>query len=327
MKDLRENSADYSVLMIAQGGERFKNNSRGTEYIALGSEYMELWRQAVELIPAHLCRNLPEEKLSELEEIRLRVHGYPYGLRRGREEPLSNSKVDSSDLERIMEKATGASFHSSLEALRAGYMSYHGLRIGVCGTVIQEQARIEGFRQIFSLAIRIPRECPGLCELLIRQIFPLDFKNTILLSPPGGGKTTALRDMIRGLSERGMRISVIDERNELSGTGAAGPCFDLGCHTDTMIGAGKEEAAMMLLRAMNPQILAMDEISSESDCELIRKTVGCGVGILATAHASGVEDKKKRPLYRKLLEEQVFSWAVTIYASGGKSQFRSEKLS
>lgn len=231
-----------------------------------------------------------------------------------------------SDLERIMERATGASLHSSIDALRSGYLSSSGLRIGVCGTVIQERGRVEGFRHISSLAIRIPKECRGICDTLIRQLYPLKYQNTVFLSPPGGGKTTALRDLIRGLSDLGYRVSVMDERNELSASDEGEARFDLGKHTDTLIGGAKTNAIMMLLRTMNPQILAMDEITHMEDCLLLRESIGCGVGILATAHAADLDEFRRRPLYRELINEQIFTWAVTIRQQGGTRIMKSERI-
>lgn len=287
---------------------------------------MEAWRQAAELLPERLYKACPADRSFEWEEIRLRCGRPPFALIGNEEFVLSETRVKREDLERILERATGASLHASIEALRSGYLSYRGLRIGVCGTVVQENGEIEGFRHISSLAIRIPRECRGLCETLIRQLYPIRYQNTVILSPPGGGKTTALRDLIRSLSDRGNRLAVVDERNELSGSEGAEAGFDLGRHTDVLIGGRKDVSVMMLLRTMNPQILAMDEISSAEDSELVRQTIGCGVGILATAHASGPEEFRLRPLYRKLADEQVFTWAVTIRQAGSKRSFMCERL-
>lgn len=288
---------------------------------------MDLLRQALSLIPEHLYDRNVFSDLSELEEIRLRCGRPPCGVFGGEEHPLSMVDVTSMELERVLEKATGASMHTSIEALRSGYLSYRGIRIGVCGTLIQEHNQIEGFRHISSLAIRIPKECRTISKTLPDQLYPLQYQNTVILSAPGGGKTTALRDLIRGLSNRGYRLSVVDERNELSCTEGAAACFDLGKMTDVLVGGDKRVSAMMLLRTMNPQILAMDEISSEEDCETIRQIIGCGVGVLATAHASGPDDFLRRPLYRRLLNEQAFTWAITIRLSGKKRVYQSERLS
>ena len=287
---------------------------------------MERWRQALDLLPVRFYDRTPQETLSKLEEIRLRSGGCPYGLIDGEERPLVDISITQEDLDRIMERATGASLHSSIEALRSGYLTSCGLRIGVCGTVIQEGEQVVGFQHITSLAIRIPRECREMCDTLVRQLYPLGFQNTVILSPPGGGKTTALRDIVRGLSDRGYRISVIDERNELSASEGGKAGFDLGKHTDVLIGSTKAAALMMLLRAMNPQILAMDEITCEKDGFLLRETIGCGVGILATAHASNLAEFMRRPLYRMLAEEKVFTWAVTIRQNGSQRSLTSERV-
>ena len=117
-------------------------------------------------------------------------------------------------LESILEKATGASIHAVIHALRNGYLSYRGIRIGVCGNVIMDKGGVEAFQTLTSLAVRIPRDYPNICRPFLQECCRDAYHNTLILSPPGGGKTTALRDMIRGLSNRGYRIAVADERND-----------------------------------------------------------------------------------------------------------------
>ena len=77
----------------------------------------------------------------------------------------------------------------------------------------------------------------------------------------------------------------------------------------------------MLLRGMNPQILAMDEISEERDLQTVRQVVGCGVGLLATAHASSAEDLKRRSLYHEMLRDGIFSRLVVIAMENRQRRF------
>ena len=287
---------------------------------------MDACTRALELLPEQLKVNFDGIELSDIEELRIRLGKRLTVLIRGEEQVISDREVNQENIDRIMEKATGASMHAIRDPLRAGYLSYHGLRIGICGMVSCTGNEVEGFRRIQSLAVRIPREFPGLCNTLIAQMYPLIYRNTLIISPPGIGKTTALRDMIRGLSNRGLRLAVADERNELSAFDEHGPGFDLGDHTDVLIGTPKSTAAMMLLRGMNPDILAMDEISSSSDIRVMEQLVGCGVGILSTAHADDRDDLFKRPLYRRLMDMQVFSYILTIRRTEYGREYCPEKL-
>ncbi len=285
-----------------------------------------MWKQAMELLPESIRTEAERSVFQHAEEIRLRLGKRPSILRAGKEQAFSELCVDRGMLESVMEKATGASMHAVGQALREGYLSYRGLRLGVCGTAVLEGREVETFRLISSLAIRIPRECREICYPYARQMYRDTYHNTLILSPPGGGKTTALRDMIRYLSGRGYRVGVVDERNELVAMDGTTAHFDLGEHSDFIIGAPKAAAVRILLRAMNPQILAMDEISSECDCELVQNIIGCGVGLLATAHASGPEELKQRPIYRKLLHQKVFTYALTIQQDKGLRNYRAETL-
>ena len=83
---------------------------------------------------------------------------------------------------------------------------------------------------------------------------------------------------------------------------------------------------MMLLRGMNPQIVAMDEITVEEDLRAVEQIVGCGVLLFATAHGKDREDMLRRPLYRKLLTGGVFRELVTIRCLGGKRIYDRESL-
>lgn len=285
-----------------------------------------MWRRAWELLPELVRRQNTPEILSDTEEIRLRLGRQPSLLKGGQEHVFSEVLITSTILENILEKATGASMHAVVHTIRNGYLSYRGIRIGICGTVVMDKGSVETFRTLTSLAIRIPRSCPNICRPYLQEYCSDTYHNTLILSAPGGGKTTALRDMIQALSNRGYRIAVADERNELASFDGTQPGFDLGAHTDVLIGAPKRTSVMMLLRSMNPQLLAMDEISEEEDCEIVRQILGCGVGLLATAHATDASELSRRPLYSGLLRDRVFDFALTIRQNDGRRTYEAERL-
>lgn len=281
---------------------------------------MDALSRALELLPDEYVKAISKSGCMAIEEIRLRL-GRPPSIVCGRERLLDCRSVSEKDLLRVIEKATGASLHSFTRELSQGFVSYRGLRIGLCGTMNIKEDSPSGFRSFSSLAIRIPAEHKGICDGFIRDAYRNGFESTLILSPPGGGKTSALRELIRRLSDSGLRVAAADERNELAASGA----FDLGACTDVLTYAPKAQGAMMLLKTMNPQIIAMDEISDPQDVEAISRVSGCGVGLLASVHAADRADLMKRPIHRALAELGVFSLYLIIHCKSGKRTYTWER--
>lgn len=287
---------------------------------------MDGFNKAVYMLPPSLREAAEGFRGKPVEELRLRVGRRPAALFDGEEHDIANEKISSGDLSRVLERVTGASLHAAAPAMAEGYLSYMGLRIGFCGCAVIHNNVITGYKNFSSLSIRIPRQCHGICDDVIREIYSIGFANTLIISRPGGGKTTALREIIRRQSDEGLRVSVVDERNELSATDNGIAQFDLGRCSDTLVGVTKAEGAMMLLRGMNPQLIAMDEITKEKDIEAIAQVFGCGVGLLTSAHAAGKRELLQRPLYARLLEMKIFKYLITISGSGTRRCYYAERL-
>ena len=186
------------------------------------------FRQAAALLPPHLRR--PVERLdgtsqARAEELRLRA-GRPLTLvcpEGERTVPGAEAPVRSMDLSLVLEIATQASAHTALERVRNGFFTVRGgHRIGICGSGVVRDGEVRNLRQLSSLAIRVAREVPGLSAAVLDRLWSGGvLQSTLLLSPPGGGKTTLLRDLIRGLSDgaEGVsphRVAVVDERGEIA---------------------------------------------------------------------------------------------------------------
>ena len=297
----------------------------------------ERYREACGLLPEELRQQaltLPEAWQGSIEELRLRV-GRPLAVTMPEgETPLTGSLVTNEDLERVVDRATAHSPYVAEETIRQGFVTAAGgFRVGLCGTALPENGNNRGLRDLTSLAIRIPRACPGAAESLLGELLQGNrVLSTLILSPPGGGKTTLLRDLVRLLSagegdHRPLRVALVDERGELASVCRGQPQLEVGPATDILDGCPKALAVPMLLRAMNPQVIALDEIALPEDAAAVQSAAGCGASILATVHAAAVDDLRQRPVMAQLLESGVFARAGVITGRGWERRFQVEVLS
>ena len=279
---------------------------------------MDPFVSALELLPRRYDAALRAQAAFAPEELRLRVGQPPSLLYGEREHFVCADRLREEDLVRVLEKATGASLYSAAEAMRQGFFCLGALRIGICGRVTADGGG-GGFASYSSLCIRMAREHRGICAAAADRLCAGSFDNTLILAPPGGGKTTALRELIRTLADRGRRVGVIDERGELSGG-----VFDLGRCSDVISGTDKLSGALLL--SMSPQIIAADEISAPKDLLAAEEIFGCGVGLLATAHAADGEDMMKRSAYRALIEKGIFTQLLVVRRRDGKRTYMLETI-
>ena len=296
---------------------------------------MEGWDKVVPQFLREMLSSLDPKARDAVEELRLR-EGFPLAVVQAGEEwthPAWRGRpLTEEALRRVLETAGRGSVHPGLDQLRSGYVTAAGgVRVGICGEGATREGELLSFRRITSLALRVPHALPGVARPLLPQLAEGgELSNTLILSPPGLGKTTLLRDLIRALSDGdgvpARRVGVADERGELAGVCEGVPQFRVGRRTDVMDGCPKSAGLLMLLRGMNPQALAADEITAPEDIAALEMAANCGVSLLCTAHGASLEDLRRRVLYRRLLEAQIFRRLVVIRRQGSRRCYSVEEL-
>lgn len=218
----------------------------------------------------------------DLQEIRIRV-GRPILLKTRQADIIIDYKVNTSELIQTLEKLCENSIYAYKNQICEGFLTIKGgHRIGITGTAVTEKDKILNLKYVTSLNFRVAREVINCSNHLLEQI--IDRKNntifnTLIISPPGKGKTTMLRDIIRnisnGMSEnhfKGMTCGVVDERGEIAAMHKGMPQNDIGIRTDVIENISKSKGMKMLIRSMAPEVIACDEIGSKEDIEAIRRS-------------------------------------------------------
>lgn len=283
-----------------------------------------------ELLPETLRKRieeLPAEERVRIEEVRLR-QGRPMSVSLPTGERfLDGGSVDSETLDRVLERASRFSVHTVLEQIKNGFVAVRGgHRLGLCGTGVVENGQLVNLRAVSSLSLRQARELKGIAASSVPALFERGrLRNTLILAPPGQGKTTLLRDLIRAISQGEgcppQRVGLADERGEVASVWEGRPMLDVGPRTDVMDGCPKSVGMLSLVRGMSPQVLAVDEITREADAKALLQAVGCGVSLLATAHGDSIEDLERRHIYQKLTRERIFERFILIRGAGRERQY------
>lgn len=208
------------------------------------------------------------------EEIRIRLNKDIAIKSFQKEIQLKNTKINQDDMDYILNSFTKYSLYSSINEISQGFFTdKYGNRLGICGEVVNAENKI--IKNISSINIRIASEHIGISNDMINSILN---KNIIIFSPPGIGKTSLLRDIIRNIANKGFSVSVADTRGEIS----ASNYFDTGFSSDVMTGGNKENSIFMLLKTMSPLYIATDEISSNT--KILEHIKNTGAKIIATIH-------------------------------------------
>lgn len=241
-----------------------------------------------------------------INEIRLRI-GKPMILKSGAAEFYADEygikteneafsyKPDAKDIEEMLNMISDYSLYSVQEQLRYGFITVQGgHRAAFAGRVVTENNKITTIKNIGSAALRIAEEKIGCGKEAVKYVCEDGLKNTLIVSPVCGGKTTMLRDIIRILSNDGITVGLADERGEIAACYMGVAQLDVGKRTDVIDSCPKAYALSMLIRTMSPDLICADEIGSEEDFRALSQACLCGSAVICTAHGGSIDDVLKR---------------------------------
>ena len=275
------------------------------------------WQPLLNILPPHLRGEVDRLGRDKLQELRLRLGMQPEMVMQDGIKYLPGV-INQEVLQFVVNAACRYSPWTATTAADGYITAKGGHRIGLCGEVTVKGGTMADVSRVTSLCIRVARDFPGIASSAPTS------GSLLIIGRPGSGKTTLLRDLIRMRSDSGKgSVAVVDERGELFPTYQGNACFLPGRRTDVLSGCPKRQGIELLLRAMGPETIAVDEITAEDDCRGLLHALWCGVDLLATAHAGNISEFMKRPVYKPLIESRVFS---TVLVMQPDKRWKEEKL-
>ena len=271
---------------------------------------------------------MDEKDYEVLQEIRVRVSkplilllkDEEYGLNKEGLCFVKNSyMVSAEDILCILKYISGFSLYALEDEMRQGYITIEGgHRVGIVGKAVMENNTLKTLKYISAINVRVAHQVLNCSKEVMPYILSRDkVYHTLIVSPPKCGKTTLLRDIIRNLSNGfsgygPYTVGVVDERSEIAGCYQGIPQNDVGIRTDVLDGCPKVEGMRMLLRSMSPHIIAVDEIGKKEDLLALQEVLSAGITIICTVHGKDLEDCKRRPVLRDLIENNLFERIIIL---------------
>lgn len=273
-------------------------------------------------LPTQLAKLILEHNIQKLEEIRIRANK-PVILKLRQVEIVLNYTITTNEIIGILQNICNNSIYTYQNQICNGFITLPGgNRVGIAGNVVIKDGQVSNISYIYSLNFRISHQINGASDNILKYVLDTEnntIYNTLIVSPPGAGKTTIIRDLAKRISNgineinfRGLDVSIIDERGEIAAMTKGITFNDVGIRTDVLDNVPKSIGIRMAVRSMAPKVIIADEIGNKDDVNIINYAICSGVKCIFTAHGSDMEDLLKNNEINKIINLQLFSKIIFL---------------
>lgn len=200
------------------------------------------------------------------------------------------------------------SVHSYERQLSQGFFTIPGgHRVGVAGVYHQMDNGQSGFQTITSLNLRVARMLFVPLPASLQGYLSDCFHGLILAGPPGSGKTTLLRSIVKAVSDKGKKVAIVDERQELWPCDPWGNSARVPLNCDVLSNCPKPFGIEIAVRCLGPQIIACDELGSSEEFQQVERGVQSGVSFICSVHATNMDELEARLEQNRTRLRTIFS--------------------